>query len=103
MSASDSFKAQLELCALQSAALTALLHFAVNLSVHFASFAVSGGRPFAYPLANTALATNLLTFRLRDPCVALRLGERASSCSHHEEHRQGNRQSAHLSILPFLF
>src|SRR5204863_4336917 len=53
MSTSDSFKAQLELCALQSAAPIALVHDLVNLSVHFCSFVASGAVPFAYPLAIT--------------------------------------------------
>jgi len=68
MSASDSFKAQLELCALQSAALTALVHFAVNLSVHFVSFAESGAVPFAYPLAITPhLQPTFLPFAFATP------------------------------------
>src|SRR5206468_11783154 len=68
MSASDSFKAQLELCALQSAAPIALVHDLVNLSVHFCSFVASGGVPFAYPLAITPhLQATFLPFAFAIP------------------------------------
>src|SRR5438552_6287322 len=44
---------QLPLCTMQSPAPAALVHALRNLASHFASFAPSGGRPLAYPLAIT--------------------------------------------------